>query len=58
MSFSPLKQEKEQLSSYQDHSSWALFFLNEEQTQTLLKTAVPITFPYTDLQGHTIQLWK
>jgi ankyrin repeat protein len=58
MSFSPLKQEKEQLPFYQNHSSWAPFFLTEKQAQTLLKAAVPITFPYTDLQGRTIQLWK
>ena len=36
MSFSLLKQENKQLFSYQDHSSWAPFFLTEEQTQTLL----------------------
>ena len=40
MSFSPLKQEKEQLSSYQDHPSWSSFFLTEEQVQTLLKKTI------------------
>jgi ankyrin repeat protein len=58
MSFSPLKQEDKQLLSHPDPSSWAPFVLMEEQIPTLLKTAVPITFPYTDVQGHTIQLWK
>ncbi|MGL5625959.1 MAG: polymorphic toxin type 28 domain-containing protein [Candidatus Rhabdochlamydia sp.] len=58
MSFSPLKQENEQLSSYKDSSPWTSFFITEEQAQTLLKTAIPITLPYTDLQGRTIQLWK
>jgi hypothetical protein len=58
MSFSPLKQENEQLSLYKDSSPWTSCFITEEQAQTLLKTAIPITLPYTDLQGRTIQLWK
>jgi hypothetical protein len=56
MSFSPLKQENEQLSSYKGSSPWTSFFITEEQAQILLKTAIPITLPYTDLQGRTIQL--